>query len=78
MFAASIMQGPNGMQPPVSAIKLENPGGYYCNSYTPPAPDHSSMLPTGAYSKYTSICFLIFYLIKNWSLTITEFFTSWS
>ncbi|XP_065352240.1 nuclear factor 1 X-type isoform X5 [Cloeon dipterum] len=46
---ASIMQGPNGMQPPVSAIKLENPGGYYCNSYTPPAPDHSSMLPTGAY-----------------------------
>ncbi|XP_059469815.1 nuclear factor 1 X-type isoform X10 [Neocloeon triangulifer] len=47
---ASIMQGPNGMQPPVSAIKLENPGGYYCNSYTPPAPDHSSMLPTGAYS----------------------------
>lgn len=50
------MQGPNGMQPPVSAIKLENPGGYYCNSYTPPAPDHSSMLPTGAYSKYQRHC----------------------
>ncbi|XP_049846314.1 nuclear factor 1 X-type isoform X20 [Schistocerca gregaria] len=46
---ASIMQGPNGMQPPVSAIKLENPN-YYCNSYTPPASDHTSMMPTGAYS----------------------------
>jgi hypothetical protein len=49
---ASIMQGPNGMQPPVNAIKIENPG-YYCNSYTPPAPDHTSMMATGAYSKYT-------------------------
>ncbi|KAF4526905.1 hypothetical protein B566_EDAN008348 [Ephemera danica] len=43
------MQGPNGMQPPVNAIKIENPG-YYCNSYTPPAPDHTSMMATGAYS----------------------------
>jgi len=46
------MQGPNGMQPPVNTIKLENPG-YYCNSYTPPAPEHSSMMTSGAYSKYT-------------------------
>jgi nuclear factor I len=45
------MQGPNGMQPPVNTIKLENPG-YYCNSYTPPAPEHSSMMASGAYSKY--------------------------
>ncbi|XP_023721670.1 nuclear factor 1 X-type isoform X3 [Cryptotermes secundus] len=46
---ASIMQGPNGMQPPVNTIKLENPG-YYCNSYTPPAPEHTSMMASGAYS----------------------------
>jgi hypothetical protein len=39
------------MQPPVNTIKLENPG-YYCNSYTPPAPEHSSMMASGAYSKY--------------------------
>ncbi|PNF43931.1 hypothetical protein B7P43_G02815 [Cryptotermes secundus] len=43
------MQGPNGMQPPVNTIKLENPG-YYCNSYTPPAPEHTSMMASGAYS----------------------------
>ncbi|XP_069694239.1 nuclear factor 1 X-type isoform X11 [Periplaneta americana] len=46
---ASIMQGPNGMQPPVNTIKLENPG-YYCNSYTPPAPEHATMMASGAYS----------------------------
>ncbi|XP_063219944.1 nuclear factor 1 X-type isoform X2 [Bacillus rossius redtenbacheri] len=46
---ASIMQGSNGMQPPVNVIKLENPG-YYCNSYTPPAPDHSAMMTSGTYS----------------------------
>ncbi|KAK7790619.1 hypothetical protein R5R35_005602 [Gryllus longicercus] len=46
---ASIMQGPNGMQPPVNAIKLENPS-YYCNSYTPPATDHTAMMASGAYS----------------------------
>jgi hypothetical protein len=45
------MQGPNGMQPPVNTIKLENPG-YYCNSYTPPAPEHTSMMASGAYSEY--------------------------
>ncbi|GLG98917.1 Uncharacterized protein GBIM_05477 [Gryllus bimaculatus] len=43
------MQGPNGMQPPVNAIKLENPS-YYCNSYTPPATDHTAMMASGAYS----------------------------
>jgi nuclear factor I len=50
--AASIMQGSNGLQPPLNAIKIEAPS-YYCNSYTPPAPDHSaSMLQAaGAYSK---------------------------
>jgi nuclear factor I len=51
IISASIMQGPNGMQPPVNTIKLENPG-YYCNSYTPPAPEHSSMMASGAYSEY--------------------------
>nr|CAD7256150.1 unnamed protein product [Timema shepardi] len=50
---ASIMQGPNGMQPPVNAIKLENPS-YYCNSYTPPAPEHTPMMASGAYSKNMS------------------------
>ncbi|KAI9556303.1 putative nuclear factor 1 X-type isoform X3 [Daphnia sinensis] len=47
----SIMQGSNGLQPPLNAIKIEAPS-YYCNSYTPPAPDHStSMLQSaGAYS----------------------------
>lgn len=44
------MQGSNGLQPPINAIKIEAPS-YYCNSYTPPAPDHSSaMLQAGAYS----------------------------
>nr|CAD7446291.1 unnamed protein product [Timema bartmani] len=52
-FEASIMQGPNGMQPPVNAIKLENPS-YYCNSYTPPAPEHTPMMASGAYSKNMS------------------------
>ena len=47
--AASIMQGSNGLQPPLNAIKIEAPS-YYCNSYTPPAPDHSAMLQAGAYS----------------------------
>jgi hypothetical protein len=51
IISASIMQGPNGMQPPVNTIKLENPG-YYCNSYTPPAPEHTSMMASGAYSEY--------------------------
>ncbi|XP_021922795.1 nuclear factor 1 X-type isoform X8 [Zootermopsis nevadensis] len=46
---ASIMQSPNGLQPPVNTIKLENPG-YYCSSYTPPAPEHTSMMASGAYS----------------------------
>jgi nuclear factor I len=50
IVSASIMQGPNGMQPPVNTIKLENPG-YYCSSYTPPAPEHASMMASGAYSK---------------------------
>ena len=48
--AASIMQGSNGLQPTLNAIKIEAPS-YYCNSYTPPGPDHSSMLQAGAYSK---------------------------
>ncbi|KAK3910353.1 hypothetical protein KUF71_020122 [Frankliniella fusca] len=37
------------MAPPVSSIKMENPG-YYCNSYTPPAPDHAPLMTTVAYS----------------------------
>jgi len=46
------MQGSNGLQPPLNAIKIEAPS-YYCNSYTPPAPDHSAMLQqAGAYSTY--------------------------
>lgn len=45
--AASIMQGSNGLQPPLNAIKIEAPS-YYCNSYTPPAPDHSSSMLQGA------------------------------
>ncbi|XP_046682146.1 nuclear factor 1 X-type-like isoform X3 [Homalodisca vitripennis] len=46
---ASIVHNPNGMQPPINVIKIENPG-YYCSSYTPPAPDHSTMMASGAYS----------------------------
>jgi len=46
---ASIMQGSNGLQPTLNAIKIEAPS-YYCNSYTPPGADHSSMLQAGAYS----------------------------
>jgi len=45
----SIMQGSNGLPPPLNAIKIEAPA-YYCNSYTPPGPDHSAMLQAGAYS----------------------------
>ncbi|KAG8316205.1 hypothetical protein J6590_057402 [Homalodisca vitripennis] len=44
----SIVHNPNGMQPPINVIKIENPG-YYCSSYTPPAPDHSTMMASGAY-----------------------------
>lgn len=43
----SIMQGSNGLQPPLNAIKIEAPS-YYCNSYTPPAPDHSTSMLQGA------------------------------
>ena len=57
--AASIMQGSNGLQPPLNAIKIEAPS-YYCNSYTPPGPDHSaSMLQAGAYSKSETILVLL-------------------
>ncbi|ODN01665.1 hypothetical protein Ocin01_05007 [Orchesella cincta] len=45
---ASIVQGPNGLQP---TIKIENTGSYYCNSYTPPGPDHSVLMGSGTYSK---------------------------
>jgi len=47
------MQGSNGLPPPLNAIKIEAPA-YYCNSYTPPGPDHSAMLQAGAYSKSTT------------------------
>lgn len=49
---ASIMQGSNGLQPAINAIKIEAPS-YYCNSYTPPAPDHSTAMlhQAGAYSE---------------------------
>uniref|UniRef100_A0A1B6BYV1 Nuclear factor 1 n=1 Tax=Clastoptera arizonana TaxID=38151 RepID=A0A1B6BYV1_9HEMI len=40
---ASIVHNPNGMQPPINVIKIENPG-YYCSSYTPPAADHTNMM----------------------------------
>ncbi|XP_014274096.1 nuclear factor 1 X-type isoform X9 [Halyomorpha halys] len=46
---ASIVQSCNGMQPPINVIKIENPS-YYCNSYTPPASDHTSMLSSAQYS----------------------------
>lgn len=53
LFAASIVQNPNGMQAPLNVIKIENPG-YYCNSYTPPVSDHTSMMPpSSGYSEYT-------------------------
>ncbi|XP_073999769.1 nuclear factor I isoform X2 [Rhodnius prolixus] len=45
---ASIVQNCNGMQPPLNVIKIENPG-YYCNSYTPPGQDHSSMISSAQY-----------------------------
>ncbi|KDR17984.1 hypothetical protein L798_07165, partial [Zootermopsis nevadensis] len=51
---ASIMQSPNGLQPPVNTIKLENPG-YYCSSYTPPAPEHTSMMASGAYTSFSPV-----------------------
>ena len=54
--AASIMQGTNGLPPPLNAIKIEAPA-YYCNSYTPPgANDHSSMLQAGSYSQSSFFC----------------------
>ncbi|KAL1129924.1 hypothetical protein AAG570_012868, partial [Ranatra chinensis] len=49
---ASIVHNPNGMQPPINVIKIENPS-YYCSSYTPPAQDHSTMLTAGAYRMQT-------------------------
>ncbi|GAB6031660.1 hypothetical protein CHUAL_009417 [Chamberlinius hualienensis] len=42
---ASIMQGPNGMQTPMTSIKVEPPN-YYCNSYTPPDHHSGTMVPT--------------------------------
>lgn len=48
--AASIVQGPNGLQP---TIKIENSGNsYYSNCYTPPAPDHSVLMGSGTYSEF--------------------------
>ncbi|XP_035714462.1 nuclear factor 1 A-type isoform X3 [Folsomia candida] len=44
---ASIVQGPNGLQP---TIKIENSGNYYSNCYTPPGPDHSVLMGSGTYS----------------------------
>nr|XP_018914767.1 PREDICTED: nuclear factor 1 X-type isoform X3 [Bemisia tabaci] len=49
---ASIVHNPNGMQPAINVIKIENPG-YYCNSYTPPAPDHTTLMTPGGYSPLT-------------------------
>uniref|UniRef100_A0A8D8T0X8 Nuclear factor 1 X-type n=1 Tax=Cacopsylla melanoneura TaxID=428564 RepID=A0A8D8T0X8_9HEMI len=47
---ASIVHNPNSLnQPPVNVIKIENPG-YYCSSYTPPGPDHTTMMTSGSYS----------------------------
>jgi hypothetical protein len=66
IISASIMQGPNGMQPPVNTIKLENPG-YYCNSYTPPAPEHTSMMASGAYSEY------MYWGAPCWNIKTTTF-----
>lgn len=46
-----LVGGP-GVHGGLNGVKLEGPGGYYCNSYTPPAPnvvDHG-LLAT-AYSK---------------------------
>lgn len=52
--AASIVHNPNSLnQPPVNVIKIENPG-YYCSSYTPPAPDHTAMMTSGSYSEYST------------------------
>lgn len=58
--SASIVQSCNGMQPPINVIKIENPS-YYCNSYTPPAPDHTSMLSSAQYSK----CSKYIYFVTN-------------
>ena len=62
------MQGSNGLQPTLNTIKIEAPS-YYCNSYTPPAPDHStSMLQQpGAYSQspFHSIILIIHFIQIN-------------
>ena len=48
--SASLVGGHGGL----NGVKLEGPGGYYCNSYTPPTPnvvDHG--LLAQAYSTYS-------------------------
>ena len=48
--SASLGGGHGGL----NGVKLEGPGGYYCNSYTPPTPnvvDHD--LLAQAYSTYS-------------------------
>ena len=67
-MAASIMSGSSGMHGGGSSagsgglngVKLEGPG-YYCNSYTPPAPVDHGLLST-TYSK----CFITSHNVVFW------------
>lgn len=65
--AASIVQGPNGLQP---NIKIENSGNYYSNCYTPPAPDHSVLMGSGTYSMLIIIFTIQWIIVCNWWWTI--------
>ena len=41
----------------LNGVKLEGPGGYYCNSYTPPAPN---VVDHGLLAQAYSTFFIIF------------------
>lgn len=61
------------MQPPINVIKIENPG-YYCSSYTPPAPDHSTMMTSGAYSKsYSMLALATINCLKTFLVLFVEY-----
>jgi hypothetical protein len=50
----------------LNGVKLEGPGGYYCNSYTPPTPnvvDHG--LLAQAYSTFHFFLHFFIFLIWN-------------
>jgi len=61
-----------GLQP---TIKIENPSSYYCNSYTPPGPDHSVLtwdLALIVSSNLISACMKI--IVNFFILTVVFFY----